>query len=74
MEREHILKKFGERVRYYRHDKGVSQEEFAYLCGFHRTYIGAIERGERNPALISILKIAKGLEISPVKLLEGIAL
>jgi len=43
---------------------GVSQEEFAHICGLDRTYIGGIERGERNVALVNIEKIAKGLRVS----------
>lgn len=43
---------FGSRIRELRKNKGLSQENLAELTGFHRTYIGMIERGERNPALI----------------------
>ena len=43
---------------------GEPQEEFAYICGLDRTYIGGIERGERNVALVNIEKIAKALKIS----------
>ena len=56
-----ILKKFGEVVRRLREEKGFSQEGFADLCGLHRTYIGSIERSERNVSLINIEKIAKAL-------------
>ena len=59
-----IQQKFGNRVRKLRKSKGWSQEEFADQCGLHRTYIGAIERGERNVSLNNIHAIAKALDIS----------
>jgi transcriptional regulator with XRE-family HTH domain len=59
-----IKSKFGARVRKLRQAKGLSQEAFADLCSLHRTYIGAIERGERNVSLENIQKIAKALGIN----------
>lgn len=59
-----IKTKFGARVRMLRKEKGLSQEVFADLCGLHRTYIGAIERGERNISLENIEKIARALCVS----------
>ena len=59
-----IQQKFGNRVRKLRKGKGWSQEGFADQCGLHRTYIGAIERGERNVSLNNIHAIAKALGIS----------
>jgi transcriptional regulator with XRE-family HTH domain len=50
----------------------VSQEEFADLCGLDRTYMGEIERGERNLSLINIEKIAMGFEISLTELFRGV--
>jgi transcriptional regulator with XRE-family HTH domain len=61
-----IQEEFGNRVRILRKLKGWSQEEFADQCGLHRTYIGAIERGERNVSLNNIHAIAKAFVI-PVK-------
>jgi DNA-binding XRE family transcriptional regulator len=49
-----------------------SQEEFAHICGLDRTYIGGIERGERNVALVNIEKIAKALKISLPKLFHKV--
>ena len=63
-----VKTKFGARVRALRQAKGLSQEAFADICGLHRTYIGAIERGERNVSLENIEKIAKALGISIVSL------
>lgn len=56
-----VRKDFGKRVRELRKERGYSQEAFADECGLHRTYIGAIERGERNVAIDNIAKIAKAL-------------
>ncbi len=58
-----INKIFGQRVSTLRKQLQISQEELAYKCGFHRTYIGSIERGEKSPTLNTIEKIAKGLNI-----------
>ncbi len=59
-----IKTKLGAKVRKLRLAKGLSQEAFADICGLHRTYVGAIERGERNVSLENIEKIAKALGIS----------
>lgn len=59
-----IQKQFGKRVRDLRLAKGLSQEELAFRAGVHRTYLGGIERGERNPALKNIAAIAKVLDIA----------
>lgn len=60
MKRE-ILVKFGEKVREERHKLGLSQEELAVRAGVHRTYIGMIERAEKNITLENIEKITKAL-------------
>jgi transcriptional regulator with XRE-family HTH domain len=52
------LKSFGERVRRLRQAKRLSQEKLAQLSGLDRSYIGSVERGERNISLINIVKIA----------------
>ena len=61
---EDVRVRFGTSVRSLRHRLGVSQEEFADLCGLDRTYVGGIERGERNVSLINIEKIAQALRIT----------
>lgn len=58
-----ICKKFGARIRELRMYKNWSQEEFAGRCGLDRTYIGGVERGERNIALRNIEKIAQALDV-----------
>ena len=57
-------------VRELRERAGLSQEELADLANVHRTYIGGIERGERNPTLTTIHKIARALRVHPPRLLE----
>lgn len=58
-----IGKKLGHRIALLRQQKGLSQEKFAEICDMHRTYIGAIERGEKSPTLTTIEKIAIGLDV-----------
>ena len=70
--RADILERFGERVRALRKEQGYSQENFAYACGLDRTYMGGIERGERNLALRNIEIIAQTLEITIAELMDGV--
>ncbi|HNW97618.1 MAG TPA: helix-turn-helix transcriptional regulator [Bacteroidales bacterium] len=65
-----IVKKFGSRIRELRLKESWSQEELADKTGFHRTYIGMIERGERNLSLRNIEAFAKTFNISVSKLLN----
>jgi transcriptional regulator with XRE-family HTH domain len=65
-----IQKKFGEKLKEIRTQKGLSQEKLAFKSGLHRTYISDIERGSRNVSLINIEKIAKALGISNSELLK----
>lgn len=58
-----FLKQFGKKIQDLRRQLGLSQEELAHKAGFHRTYIGMIERGERNITLSNLLKLSKALEI-----------
>lgn len=69
---EEIRVRFGKVVRSRRHELQVSQEEFADMCGMDRTYIGGIERGERNVSLVNIERIAKTLKISLSELFRGL--
>ena len=63
-----ILKRFSDKVRRLRKSKGWTQEELAVRTGLHRTYIGSIERRERNVSLINVEKIADALGV-PVETL-----
>ena len=63
-----IQEQFGKRIREIRKEKGYSQEKLADIAGLDRTYIGGIERGERNPSLKNIEKIAKALRVQVVEL------
>jgi transcriptional regulator with XRE-family HTH domain len=54
---------FGKAMLKFRHEAGVSQEKLALMSGIHRTYIGSVERGERNISILNMMRIAKALEI-----------
>ncbi|WP_201544526.1 helix-turn-helix domain-containing protein [Psychrobacter sp. H7-1] len=62
--KEPILIKFGQRIRALRKERGLSQEQLAERAGFHRNYVGMIERGERNPSLLNIEVFAKTFGMS----------
>lgn len=65
------LKRFGRRVRALRLRTGASQESLAAAAGIHRTYMGGIERGERNLCLKNIVRLAKALGVSPRDFFEA---
>lgn len=67
-----ILAQFGRSLRRTRLKRKLSQEELAYKAGLHRTYIGMIERAERNISLINMAKISKALEVSLSELVRGL--
>ena len=67
-----VLERFGERVRELRAEQGYSQETFAAECGLDRTYIGGVERGERNLGLRNIERIAEALGVEIAKLMQGV--
>lgn len=64
-----VLEKFGQKMQKVRKDKGISQEELAARLAMHRTYIGMVERGERNPTIRTLYKIAKALKVNASDLL-----
>jgi transcriptional regulator with XRE-family HTH domain len=66
------LLRFGNQVRKLREERGFSQEKLAEISGMHRTYLGGIERGERNVALCNILRLSRALGVHASDLLEGI--
>lgn len=67
-----ILKRFGQKLRQLRKSKGFSQEGFALECGLDRSYIGAVERGERNLSLRNIQTIAAKLNMTMSELFNGL--
>ncbi|MDO7785712.1 helix-turn-helix domain-containing protein [Desulforamulus aquiferis] len=67
---ENIRVLLGKNIRKIRSEKGLSQEELAFACGLHRTYISDIERGLRNVSVDNIHKIATALDILPMELLN----
>jgi transcriptional regulator with XRE-family HTH domain len=66
-----IVELFGSKVRHFRKLRRLSQDELAELCGLHRTYIGSVERGERNITLVNAEKIAHALSVSLCDLVKN---
>lgn len=64
-----VLEKFGEKVQKIRKAQGISQEKLAFMLSMHRTYIGMVERGERNPTIRTLYKITKALKVKSNELL-----
>lgn len=69
-QKDKILIRFGNRVRKIRNSQDISQERLAIDAGIERSYMGAIERGERNPTLVKIVSIAKALKVKTSELLD----
>jgi transcriptional regulator with XRE-family HTH domain len=65
-----LQRNIGRNLRAYRQARGLSQEAFAEVLGVHRTYMGGIERGERNLTLRSVERIAARIEADPLSLLR----
>ena len=63
------LKRFGQRVRELRLAAGLSQEKLAERAALHRTYVGGIERGERNVGILNLLRLARALRVRVCELL-----
>ena len=68
------LREFGSRVREQRRRRGLSQEGLAEQAGLHRTYIGSVERGERNISLVNILVLAEALDVDAGELVTDLTL
>lgn len=66
------LRKFGANIRKARERTGLSQEALAEDAELHRTYVGSVERGERNIGLLNIIRLADALRVKPAALLSGI--
>lgn len=65
-----LQRNFGRNLRAYREARGLSQEAFADVLGVHRTYMGGVERGERNLTLKSMERIAERIKVPPLELLQ----
>ena len=65
-----LQRTLGRNLRRLREARGLSQEAFADLLGFHRTYVGGLERGERNLSLRSVERLAELLEVGALELLS----
>lgn len=70
MANKFLLKEFGTRIRHLRTQQKLSQEQLSFKTGFHRTYIGMIERGERNISLTNIAVFSKAFEMELSELLS----
>ena len=70
--RKAFLKKVGSRIRKIRKEKGFSQESLAFASGLDRSYVGGVERGERNIAIVNLKRISDGLEIPLCELIKNI--
>ena len=67
---EDLTRRFGALVRQLRLERGMSQERLAELCGLHRNYVGAIERAERTPSIVTADKLAKTLDLTLTELFD----
>lgn len=71
MKNKHLIH-LGENIRRFRSSKGFTQEVLAEKTGLHRTYIGGVERGERNISLLNLVKIANALETTVAEIVIGL--
>ena len=66
------LKRIGAVIRQLRAERNLSQDELAYRADLHRTYLGGVERGERNLGVLNLIEIARALGVEPAVLLSGL--
>jgi len=69
-----VAETFGERVREKRQSLGWSLEKLGEVSQLHWTYVGSVERGERNVSLVNIVKLARALELDPSELMRGLSI
>jgi transcriptional regulator with XRE-family HTH domain len=69
---QEVHKRLGRRIAEIRRKRGFSQEAFAHECGFHRSYMGAVERGEKNITLAMVDKVARTLKMSLSELFKNV--
>jgi transcriptional regulator with XRE-family HTH domain len=67
----HFLQAIGSTIRDLRDARGMTQAQLAEACGLHRTFIGSVERGERNVAILNLRRIAKSLRVPLAELFAG---
>ena len=67
-----LLKQLGQQLRHLREQRGKSQDPLANESGLHRTYVGAVERGERNPTFLTLSRYASGLGLTVADLVGGL--
>lgn len=70
---EDVLAAFGDRVRSIRFERGLTQEQLAFRAGLDRSYVGGVERGQRNVSLINIHRIAEALDVELAALFRASA-
>lgn len=68
-----ILKTVGKNLRRYRTEAGLSQEELAFECDIHRTYVSGVERGIRNPTVITLERLSRPLGVTIADFFEDLA-
>lgn len=70
--KQQVTEAFGRRLRRLRQARGWTIEQLAFAAELHPTYVGSIERGERNLALVNIVRLARALELDPAELVQGL--
>jgi len=65
-----VEKSYGQVLRKFRQDKGLSQESLGFRSGYHRTYISLLERGLKSPSLQTVFRLAEALEVEPYEMVK----
>jgi transcriptional regulator with XRE-family HTH domain len=69
-DKNYMLVRFGRKIRFEREKRNISQEKFGEMAGIHRTYVGMIERGEKNITLLNMEKVAQALDMTLKQLVD----